>query len=89
MINFCSVLNSRVLLEKLIISVPLSGRAIFHWTLLRDYISQSTPMGKYWMFCMLGNTLVQEGNFERVNFQYFIPKNDIMHNIRSVEINTK
>ena len=30
------------------------------------------------MFCVLGNRLVQEGNIERVKFQYSVLKNDII-----------
>ena len=34
------------------------------------------------MFCLLGNTLVQEDNIKKVKFQYSFLKNDIMNNIK-------
>ena len=41
MINVCIVLRGRVILDELILSIPLSGRAIFQNTLSsRSYISQ-------------------------------------------------
>ena len=40
MINFCIVLQGRGILEEFILSIPLSGRAIFHRTLPRSYFSQ-------------------------------------------------
>ena len=52
------------LLEAL--SLPLSGRAIFHSTLPSRYNWQCTPYSKYWMFCVLGIRLVKEGNIKRV-----------------------
>ena len=64
--NFCIFLQGRVILKELILSIPLSGRAIFPSKLPKGYISQYTPKGKYWMFCVLGNTLVQEGDTQIV-----------------------
>ena len=63
--DFCIVLQGRVILEELVLSSPLSRMAIFNSALPRGYISQYTPLGKNWMFSVLGNTLVQEGNLER------------------------
>ena len=41
--NLCIVLQGRVILEDSILSISLSGRAIFHSTLPRGYISQYVP----------------------------------------------
>ena len=59
------VLQGRVILDELILSIPLPGKAHFHCTLPSSYTLPYTPYGKHWMFCVLGNTLVQEGNIER------------------------
>ena len=56
------------ILVEFMLSISLSGRAIFHSTLSRGYILQYTPYGEDWIFCVSGNTLVQEGNIDRVNF---------------------
>ena len=62
-----------------ILCVPLPWRAIFHLTLLRGYILPYIPKGKYGMFCVLGNTLVQGGIVEQVNFQYNTINNYILY----------
>ena len=67
---FCIILQGKEILEKLILSVPITGRAIFYNTLPRGYISQYSPGGKYWMFCALGYIIVQEGNIERDYIRY-------------------
>ena len=68
---FCLILRDRKILEKLIFSIFLHRRAIFHSRLPRGYISQYTPVGEYRLFCVLGNTLVGEDNIERVISMYF------------------
>ena len=50
---------------------------VFHSILPKGYISHYTA-GEYGMFCVLGNTVVQESDIERVKFQYFIQDNDMM-----------
>ena len=66
MINFRIVPQGRVLLEELILSIILSGKAIVHTTLHGGYITQHSPKGEYWLFFVLGNTLDQKGNIERL-----------------------
>ena len=50
-------------------------------TLPWGHILQYVPLGKCWMFCVLGKKLVQEGKIERVNSQYSILKNDKIPNM--------
>ena len=57
----CSIVN-RVIVKELILSISLPKRAIFYFTLPRGYISQYTLKGKCWVFCVLGNTLGNEGD---------------------------
>ena len=66
MINVCTVLQDRVIQEELILSIALSGRTIFHSTLLLGLCFKVYSKWEYWMLCILGNTLVKEGNIERV-----------------------
>ena len=49
MTSFCLYLQGRVILEKLSLSVALSGRAIFYSALHRGYISQYILKGEYWV----------------------------------------
>ena len=80
MVSLGIVLPSRVILEELLLSIAIPGKyftvhslgAIFHRRL---------PGGNYWMFCLLGITLVQDGNIERVNFQYTTFHNYILQDI--------
>ena len=58
MIIFVIVLQGRLILDELIISISLSGRAIYQSTLPKGYISQYTPSGEYWKISVLTNTLV-------------------------------
>ena len=72
---FSITLRGGVIIEELILCMSLSGRAILHRILPRDYILER--------FSVLGNTLVQGGNTGTVNFQYITFRNDIMENIAS------
>ena len=58
---------------------------VFHSILPKGYISHYTA-GEYGMFCVLGNTVVQESDIERVKFQYFIQENDMMNNISALTL---
>ena len=73
----CIALQGRGIPKKLIVCIIFPWKAIFHCTLSRGFIVPYTPNGNYWMFCVLGNTLVREGNIEWVNFQYTTFWNDI------------
>ena len=64
MTYFCILLQARAILEKFILSIPLSQRATFHGTLPRGYLSQFTPLGRYWFFCVQENMIDQEANIK-------------------------
>ena len=48
--NFCVVLQGSVIIDKLIHSIPLSGRARLHSQLPKGYISKYTPQEVYFTF---------------------------------------
>ena len=56
--NFFIVLQGRIILGELILSISLSGRAILHRTLPRGYVSQDTPWVEYSEY-RIQNTVMQ------------------------------
>ena len=60
--------------------VSFRGRAIFHSSLPRGYISHYTAWDKYCIFCVL----VQEDDIEKVKFQYSMIKNDVKRKHRKI-----
>ena len=76
---FFVALQGRDILKELILSIPLPGTAIFHHTLPRGCILLYISWAAYKIFCVLENTLVQEGNIERVNFQSSTFRNDVLY----------
>ena len=59
MINFCIVIQGRVILEELIPSVPLSQRAIIHITLPRE----TTGCSLYWEVNLFQRAILKELSF--------------------------
>ena len=72
---FSIALRGGVILEELILRMSLSGRAILHSILPRDYILLYAPCRGSVLW---EKTFFQGGNIGTVNFQYISFRNDIM-----------